>query len=529
MKKLFFSAVALATLLFAACQQEKLETAEGGNAVTFTVDAPGALTSKALAAGQVIADGTNVNEVHYAVYKPGSTGAYSLENPQATPLAQGFVPMADKHATITFDLLKNQDYVVIFWAQVKDAGHYTLGDLRTIAMNATVDGNDETRAAFYKKYEFNTNVKSHSVELVRPFAQLNLLTTLASLAPQQPGQTQGYTIDVLKSEVSVTGLSTTFDTVSGTAPESSEVITFTLNATPAKQGQQTLSVNDVDYHYVSMNYFFVPEDEALVEISYSIDTNPGENSIINTIDNVPVKENYRTNIIGNLLTTGATFEIVVDQRFNEPALPDNEADELNIAAQLGGTFVLNSDIELTSPIVVNENSQLILDLNGHTITGTVGRDAENARVHVIVNNGNLVISNGTVTSAGMNGGSAILNAGDLKVNNVTLNGAPNEGTSWPSYTFNNKGTAVITDSYITSYHGAVATYGAEAVTTLNDTDVEMAGIEGFTSHGLYVYDAGKTYVNGGSIANRAADQASTGGSVINGEVYVSAGEFTGRI
>ena len=354
MKKLLFSAVALATLLFASCQQEKMEIAEGGNTVTFAVEAPGALASKALADGQVIADGTNVNEVHYAVYKPGETGEYALENEGSTPLAQGVVPMENKAATITFDLLKNQTYVVIFWAQVKGAGHYLLGDLRNIALNTTanaegvheLEGNDETRAAFYRTYQFSTNEKFHEVKLYRPFAQLNLLTTPASLAPQQPGQTSGYTIDVLQSQVTVKGLSTSFNTVTGLAPVGTEEISFTLTDTPAVQGQETLKVNNVDYHYVSMNYFFVPEDEEIVEVSYSLTTDPGENAISNTIINVPVKENYRTNIIGNLLTTATTFEIIVDQNFNEPALPgdgyvirDNGDGTCSIVPDMDGDLV----------------------------------------------------------------------------------------------------------------------------------------------------------------------------------------------
>ena len=327
-----------------------MEIAEGGNTVTFTVEAPSALASKALAAGQVIADGTNVNEVHYAVYKPGTTGEYALENESADPLAQGVVPMDNKVATITFDLLKNQDYVVIFWAQVKDAGHYTLGDLRNIAYNVTanaegvyeVDGNDETRAAFYRTYEFSTNDKFHEVKLYRPFAQLNLLTTPASLTPQQPGQTSGYTIDVLQSEVTVKGLSTTFNTVTGLAPVGAEEITFVLKDTPAVQGQETLKVNGVDYHYVSMNYFFVPEDEEIVEVSYSLTTDPGENAISNTIINVPVKENYRTNIIGNLLTTATTFEIIVDEMFNV------DGKENTVVIEDGVVMNINGDYEVST-------------------------------------------------------------------------------------------------------------------------------------------------------------------------------------
>ena len=373
MKKLLFSAVALATLLFAgSCQQEKLETAEGSGTVTFTVEAPGALASKALAPGQVIADGTNVNVVHYAVYKPGTTGEYALENESATPLAQGFVPMDNKTATITFDLLKNQDYVVIFWAQVDGAGHYTLGDLRNISLNTTlnaegvheVDGNDETRAAFYRTYPFSTNDKMHEVKLYRPFAQLNLLTTQASLAPQQPGQTSGYTIDVLQSEVSVKGLSTTFNTVSGLAPVGTEEITFVLKDTPAVQGQQTLKVNNVDYHYVAMNYFFVPEDEEIVEVSYSLTTDPGENAISNTIINVPVKENYRTNIIGNLLTTATTFEIVVDEVFNEPYLP---GEGYIIKDNGDGTSSLVPDVD--GDLVYHEASGLYYNGNNNNSQG----------------------------------------------------------------------------------------------------------------------------------------------------------------
>ena len=59
MKRLLYCAAALATLLFASCQQENLEPVGGGTAVTYTVEAPGALQTKA------IADGTNVDELIY--------------------------------------------------------------------------------------------------------------------------------------------------------------------------------------------------------------------------------------------------------------------------------------------------------------------------------------------------------------------------------------------------------------------------------------------------------------------------------
>ena len=197
MKKIFFFASALAGLFFAAsCQQENLEPV-GGNTVTITVEAPGAMNTKA------IADGTNVDEVHYAVYKTNSGEDYSIDDSGAItgPLAQGVVEMSNKRASIDFDLLQDQEYTVIFWAQVAGKGHYNLGDLRTVSFeNTTVAGNDESRAAFYAKYEFNTREhKDHTVTLYRPFAQLNLLTTAESLRPVQPGEQLGYEIDIQKS------------------------------------------------------------------------------------------------------------------------------------------------------------------------------------------------------------------------------------------------------------------------------------------------------------------------------------------
>jgi hypothetical protein len=87
----------------------------------------------------------------------------------------------------------------------------------------------------------------------------------------------------------------------------------------------------------------------------------------------------------------------------------------------------------------------------------------------------------------------------------------------------------IIDSKITSYHGAVASYGEGAVVTLNDSEIDMAGIPGFTSHGIYTYENGKVIVDGGTYANKATDQAASGASVINGAVEVKAGNFSGRI
>jgi hypothetical protein len=338
MKKLLYCAAALATMFFAgSCQRENFEPAGKGGAVTFTVTAPGELDTRAT----TIANGENVNVVHYAVYKTNPNEDYSIDDSGNIdgPLAQGVVPMNNKTASVELDLLQDQAYTILFWAQKSENldqsdkenygknSYYYLGDLREVFVKyeeeqiegedvKTIPANDESRAAFFQRYDFNTeSAQNYEVKLVRPFAQINLGTTLASLKPVQEGQTQGYEIGVKESEMTVKGIASSFSLVTGKGKDEAVDFTFTSTATPATANEQ-LFVNDTEYHYVGMNYLVIPIEDKTVTVSYGITTDKG--NITNTINNVPVKENFRTNIIGNLLTSKTDFEIVVDERFNEP-------------------------------------------------------------------------------------------------------------------------------------------------------------------------------------------------------------------
>lgn len=184
-----------------------------------------------------------------------------------------------------------------------------------------------------------------------------------------------------------------------------------------------------------------------------------------------------------------------------------------------------NNIETAETIVILEDKNITISLGENIITGTMHKNVGG----VIKNLGVLNLNGGTVKSAANNGGSAIVNAGTLTVTGTTLNGAPNADGSWPSYTVNNTGSLTITDANITSYHGAVASYNEGAIVELNNTNIDMTGIPGFTNHAIYTYNNGKVVVNGGNIANNATDQSSTGGSVINGAVEVNDGNFSGRI
>ena len=202
------------------------------------------------------------------------------------------------------------------------------------------------------------------------------------------------------------------------------------------------------------------------------------------------------------------------------------AADLKAAIANGETsIVLMSNIEADETIIIPEGADIALNLNGKTVTGTMHKN-DGA---VLKNNGTLAITGGTISSTADNGGSAVANNGTLTIDNATLNGAPNANGSWPSYTVNNAGVMKMENTKVTSYHGGVASYGDGAVATLNNCELDMSGIPGFTSHGFYTYNNGAIIVNGGTYANKATDQNATGASVINGAVTVNGGAFTGRI
>ena len=313
MKKLLYCAAALAVAFFAgSCQQEKLEPVQESNAVTFTVEAPAALQTRA------IADGLNVNELVYEVWLTETLGDLTQN---AQKLYQAKTDMAVENgvnkATITLDLVNDQRFTVLFWAQVKNEANpaYNTAELNavTYARNS-YDANDESLAAFYavayvedcQHVKKDGSATGSQVTLYRPFAQLNLGTLNTSTA---------YTVALVSSEVNVKNVNTVFNVATSVASVPEEM-TFKMAAVPTDPA--TLSVNGAAYEYAGMNYMFAG-DNVTVEYDIVTSLNGGmEGTVNNIVDAVPLKENYRTNIIGNLLTSKVDYEIVVDADFNEP-------------------------------------------------------------------------------------------------------------------------------------------------------------------------------------------------------------------
>ena len=305
MKKLICWAMGLAAVMTAGSCQKEINYLDGDTTVKFEVNAGGIATKS-------IADGSNIDVLYWELYGSNPSAA-------AAPLGEGVVRdnNGDKTFTVKLKLVADQNYNIVFWAQVDGQNHYVVDDLRNVKINTYADenANDETRAAFFTVYPFSTENGvsiNEKVTLYRPFSQLNFGATTyeTSLTLVNNGK-----IKVDSTSVTVTSVATSFNTLVGEG-EGETVATYKAAPTPnlaADQESKLLSVGGETYYWLGMNYLIVTGNSDNVKVDMKFHTNMG---VVNhSVENVPIKENYRTNILGNLLTTGAKFEVVVDDTF----------------------------------------------------------------------------------------------------------------------------------------------------------------------------------------------------------------------
>ena len=473
MKKLMLFASALAGLFLAAsCQKENIAPA-GSNTVTYTVEAPGTLQTKA------IADGTNVNELIYEVWY-GSERLFQSSTSMAVDPADG-----KNKATVTLDLVNDQTYTVLFWAQVAGTGAYNTEELTAVSYAKAADkylANDESLAAFYAVDTVTDGVAANSTVLLkRPFAQVNLCT-LNERAPEK--NPTDYSIALVNSKVRVDAVPTTFN-VATKEVDNYVAVEFGYNAVPSNPS--TITVNGEEYYYAGMNYVFAGANLVLTyDIQTSLNGSTNYATVNNTISEVPVKENYRTNIVGNLLTSKTDYEIIVDAEFaGQEYVPvvDPTSDALKAAiaaAQEGETIVISG--EYASFPAVNKNITIVCE------EGTVFKG-----------NSKLNIAGATVVGATFSNPTG--NAVDQTING-TFKNCTFEGVNGLRYAYAGETCVFENCVFSGSTYGAHFDGGANEILFKNCT---FSGFNAFAAATPLVTFEGCTFVGNGKSAYNGAN------------------------
>ena len=323
MKKYIYQLFAIAALWLgtASCSNEDEVIPSGKNEgveVSFDLSLEGAAPSRAAdhdVSGDVYATGKTVDNVIAAVFFNGEEIMRKPTNKIESNLT----------CKVTFRLIEGQSYDFVFWAEKN--GTYDTENLMAIGMNYdNVAANDEKRDAFTaveKGLIVKNGGMTKDIVLTRPFAQLNIASTDEE---HTIAEAASFGCDQLQSQVFVQGVYSIYNAYTET-PSAPVDVTFKLAQVPGAQGEVLKNVKSkddtegTDYKgYLSMNYFLADRESSQnVTVGARFRSSvEGTTDVTIGIPNVPVQRNYRTNIIGNILTEQVVFNIVIDPNFKTP-------------------------------------------------------------------------------------------------------------------------------------------------------------------------------------------------------------------
>ena len=350
MKNLFRVLMAVAVLFTASCAKEEISSSIAGGEVevTFTASLP------QLGTRAEYGTGAKVNTLRYYVYDSEGNALDGLNTNNTITAADG-----TKHFTVNLTLLKGMKYNITFWAD-HGAMYDFNGKVVTVDYK-NVTANDEERDAFYgyiKNFDpAEATDKDTDIDLTRPFAQLNAISTDDLTAHNSSNinlVSSTVTLDVYK----------TFNLTTGKG-ETSETKTL-------KYG------NVLDNGLISMNYFFASADDSYTtDVTLAVQYSNGA-SYSKEFTYVPLKQNYRTNIIGKLLTESTDFTVTIDADFNvdEPesnfvATIEDLQYALDNAPEGESKIVLGADLTGNVTVIQKPNVKIIIDGNDRKYDGTI--------------------------------------------------------------------------------------------------------------------------------------------------------------
>lgn len=420
-KKLLKSfAAAAMSVLALACAKEQVGPDEGAMVeATFSVDVPGVEVST-----KGLSDAASVNELICQVFL--NDGNYT-----PVPDLNQTVTVTDKHAKVTFNLVKGQKYSFAFWAQAKGTGYYDTRDLRAVKMNVdAVKANEPKMDAYFAQKNFQAfstaTEKDTKITLYRAVAQVNFGTINSDRIDK---------LGIVKSKIKLTEVPTVFDVVRGNMDDAYSVpaaIEFKENALV----EEKLLAADKEYDYVATCYVFAHKDQKLTDATatFWVDIRDSKGNFTTTrtvsAPNAPYKRNMRTNILGDLLTVNQDFNIVVDPDFKGG---DKTYDAVSANLEKGATVTLAENYSVDSKskgVTLGVGVTSVLNLNGKKFSNENAVTDNKAALQV---HGDLTINGeGEVYCAGgaVNNAIIVEQGGHLVINGGTYNvGKANSGKS----------------------------------------------------------------------------------------------------
>ena len=376
MKNIFRFWMAVAIICGAvSCAKEDISSSLAGGEVevTFTANLPELGT-------RAYADGANATLLRYWVYD-ASNGQ------ELTALSNEVVGSGT--FTFTLPLIKGMTYNFALWADKNvgtlenPQGLYDVND--GIVTVDYAKANDNNRDAFYGFVEgFDPLKSTPKFYLHRPFAQINAATsekmeditanglTLATSSIKAKVYTQ---FDIKACNV----VDTSLEEVELTA----EVMPYLPIDSATGNHANTLPGKET-YTYLAMGYLLAPQDGMVSDVTFCFNgKKSGADFTVGGAEglsygNVPLKQNFRTNILGQLLTKSTEIEVEILPGFGIPDIEDYEEVAPGLCLINGNTYLITSLDGLKSFATFADSvTRSTINFKGKTVELAVDIDLEN--------------------------------------------------------------------------------------------------------------------------------------------------------
>lgn len=314
-------------LLMAACQSEWPADGvvpEGEGNVVFQVSAPEAMgiTRAGAETNSALGALTNVDFSQYDLRY--QLAVFRIEDGNYVEAVSPQKKIVDSYEPVTYSLrlTPNRNYQVVVWADFVREGemedlHYDTHDFRNITVPELPDKyllNDESKDAYYISKNFTVEGEIPSLVLKRPFAKLRVVTTdwnYENLEMPDKVEVTYYGCKRFLSLDALTGETTSTDL------EADDATVYTALLDKSKKNYEK-GYDGSDHNRTIVVDYLMTDIENQTPVHMKLRSKDGE-TVISEQDlktDIPIQRNWLTTIIGNTLTTGATFNVSIDEGFN---------------------------------------------------------------------------------------------------------------------------------------------------------------------------------------------------------------------
>lgn len=316
-------------LLMAACQSEWPADGvvpEGEGNVIFQVSAPEAMgiTRAGGETNSALGALTNVDFSQYDLRY--QLAVFRIEDGNYVEAVSPQKKIVDSYEPVTYSLrlTPNRNYQVVVWADFVRQGetedlHYDTHDFRNITVPELPDKyllNDESKDAYYISENFTIeNEIPDNLVLKRPFAKLRVVTTdwnYENLEMPDNFKVSYYGCKRFVNLDAVLGTSS-YDELS---EDVSTVSVYT--ATLKDDKEYAAGYDETETNRTIIVDYLMTDVEEQTPVHLTLEALKGDKQIAkqDLKTDIPIKRNWLTTIIGNTLTTGATFNVSIDEGFD---------------------------------------------------------------------------------------------------------------------------------------------------------------------------------------------------------------------